>query len=108
MDANYQKVIAAIKAKAKEILPQGSEITLFGSRARNTAREDSDWDILILTNDTSGKEETFNKYGFPFCEIGWYLDADINPLIYSKNEWDSQKHTYFYHTVMKDAIKIYS
>lgn len=103
----FNRVISAIKAKAKEVLPEGSEVTLFGSRARNNARIDSDWDLLVLVEEQLGKEESFNRYGFPFCEIGWSLEADINPLVYSKKEWNDQKKSYFYHTVMQDAIKIY-
>lgn len=38
--------IKVIKGTAEEILPKDSKVILFGSRARNDAREDSDWDLL--------------------------------------------------------------
>ncbi len=45
-------ISAAIRGKVKELVkatdPE-AEVFLFGSRARGDAREDSDWDILILT-----------------------------------------------------------
>lgn len=42
--------IKVIKGTAEEILPKDSKVILFGSRARNDAREDSDWDLLIILN----------------------------------------------------------
>ena len=41
---------ARIKANVLEVNPE-AEVWLYGSRARGTAREDSDWDILVLTPD---------------------------------------------------------
>jgi uncharacterized protein len=47
--------IAPLLARLKEHLkPQ--EIWLFGSRARGTARPDSDWDLLAIVPDDSGVE----------------------------------------------------
>ena len=50
----YEKVTGLIRAKAKEILPEGSTVTLFGSRARGDAREDSGWEkrkcVLLYYN----------------------------------------------------------
>ena len=40
----FEKVTSLIKEKAKEILPAGSTVRLFGSRARGDAREDIYWE----------------------------------------------------------------
>lgn len=105
----YSLIIEKFVEIASEIFRNDSgEVYIFGSRARKDYNEYSDWDLLVLTEENLGKEEIFNKYGFPFCEIGWYLKEDINPLVFTKSEWDSQKSSFFYHNVMKDAIKIYS
>ena len=42
--------IQMIRETASKILPVDARVVLFGSRARNTAREDSDWDLLIILN----------------------------------------------------------
>ena len=39
--------IKVIKGTAEEILPKDSKVILFGSRARNDAREDSDWEYVF-------------------------------------------------------------
>ena len=41
-------ILKEIKRIAKEVLPKGGQLILYGSRARNEATEDSDWDLLIL------------------------------------------------------------
>ena len=46
MDDNM--VIQKIQEVARQVLPPGSELYLYGSRARGDARPDSDWDLLVL------------------------------------------------------------
>ena len=107
--SKHDIIINKIKAIASGLFKEKKgEVYIFGSQARREANEFSDWDLLILTEEKLTREENFNKYGFPFCEMGWSQQEDINPLVYSKDEWASQKQTYFYHNVMSDAIKIYS
>ena len=36
-------ILKEIKRIAKEVLPKGGQLILYGSRARNEADEDSDW-----------------------------------------------------------------
>ncbi len=38
----YNRIVQAIINKAAEILPKGSQVSLYGSRARGDARPDSD------------------------------------------------------------------
>ena len=43
-------VIRSIKQAITSIIPKDARVILFGSRARNEAKADSDWDILVLLN----------------------------------------------------------
>ena len=51
------QVIDNIRQVASSVLPQGSKLFLYGSRARGDAREDSDWDFLLLL-DKAHREST--------------------------------------------------
>ena len=41
-------ILEKIKSTAKRIIPKNGKAILFGSQARGTAHEGSDWDVLIL------------------------------------------------------------
>lgn len=83
-----------------------ASVYLYGSRARGDARNDSDWDILIITDDAVDKKTCFEKFAYPFTEIGWLLGEQITPLLYTRAEWKAQQNTAFYHNVQSDSIKL--
>jgi hypothetical protein len=43
---------------------------------------------------------------YPLTKLGWELGAEINPIMYTKKEWEQSRITPFYHNVEKDAIAI--
>lgn len=105
MPLTPSQVISAIKAKAKETLPEGSRVTLFGSRARNTAREDSDWDIHILV---PGPEKLslslMGDYALPFMELGLEIGEDIEPLVHSFSGWEKRSFLPLYKNIQNEGI----
>ena len=105
----YVRVISRIKEKAREILPKGSSVTLFGSRARGDAREDSDWDIHILI---PGPEKldwniVYDKYLYPFDVLGWDLNEAINPILHSYSGWEKRKCLLLYYNIRDEGKVIY-
>lgn len=88
------------------ILPAGAEVLLFGSRARDDARPDSDWDILILIDGERATGADFEKYAYPFVDYGWSVGEQINPLIYSFNEWKRRSFTPFYKNVQAEGVSL--
>ena len=45
-----QNIVAQIQTLGRKLLPQGSHLLLYGSRARGDHHADSDWDLLVLLN----------------------------------------------------------
>ena len=104
-DMSKQEIIDSIRQVALSTLPANSNLLLYGSRARGDYHEGSDWDLLILLDKPY---LSFNDYsvGYPFRELGWEIDEEINPQVYSKKEWDDYQFTPFYKNVESDKITI--
>lgn len=102
-------MIEAIKKVAAEVLPQGSDLILFGSRARGDAQEDSDWDLLILLdNDAPPSFMDLGRYAQSFMSLGWENGVEVNPIIFTQDQWFSQKHSLFYHNVEEEGIRLWA
>ncbi len=96
-----------LKQKASETLPAGSKMWLYGSRARKDARKDSDWDVLILLDKPALDSNDFDNIGYPFVLLGWEIGADINPQLYTINDWNKHSITPYYSNVEHDKQVIY-
>lgn len=101
------KVLHEIRKTAERVLPKGVKLILFGSQARGDSREDSDWDLLLISEeDLSSAYE--NDYTYPFVELGWDLDVDINPIIYSSKKWHERSFTPFYQNIANEGILLWA
>ena len=100
------KTILKIKEIAKSAIPSGSKAILYGSRARGDARNDSDWDILILLDKDKLEQTDYDKVSYPFVLLGCDLGTEINPILYTKKEWESYNLTPFYENVNRDGISL--
>jgi len=100
------QIFNEIPALKRQLLPN-EKVILFGSQACGDAREDSDWDLLIILN-KNGKRtfDDFGNFAYPFEEIGWDYGVAINPLLYTQEEWDKGKIFPFYKNVMHEGIEI--
>lgn len=99
-------ILEKITSFASEKFP-GSELFLFGSRARETEKQDSDWDILLLLEEDSidlAKEKSIMD---EFYELELQTGVSISPLIYSKKVWNKTRPmTSLYREIKKDAIRL--
>lgn len=102
------KIVDMISKAMKEIAPDATTI-LYGSEARGTAREDSDFDILVLLPDNNSKEKSFAKRKIEIFdrlyEIELARNVMISPLILLKSMWE-QRRTPFTCNVMNEGIII--
>jgi len=93
-----------VKEKVKAIDSQ-AEVILFGSRARGDAREDSDWDFLVLLEKPVSFEEEDIILNTVY-KIELEVDEIITPVIENKPHWEMLKVTPFYKNVQQDGIHI--
>ncbi|MBN1769514.1 MAG: nucleotidyltransferase domain-containing protein [Prolixibacteraceae bacterium] len=92
-----------IKRIIKEKEPT-AKIYLYGSRSKGMAKDDSDWDLLILLNKDKISEETERKITYPLYDLEFDTGEVISPMIYSQKEWNTKyKVTPFYKNVMSEG-----
>ena len=100
-----EQIFREIQTLKRQILPN-EKVILFGSQARGDAREDSDWDLLVVVNSDSTNLDDEIKYSYPFTKLGWGYNIDLNVLLYAKNDWEKRNFMPFYKNVLKDGIEI--
>ena len=93
-----------IQTMGKQILPEGSHLWLYGSRARGNNRQDSDWDLLVLVEKEKQQLQDFTQYAYPFVEMGWQIGEEINPVLYTQQEWEKRHFTPFYQNVEEEKV----
>lgn len=82
-----------------------ADVILFGSRARGDADEDSDYDLLILTDGDAGlkREDMFRQALYPLeLETG----AVLTVMAYNRQTWDTPLYQImpFSRNVRQDGI----
>ena len=104
-DAKDRKILSeGINDILKRNAPLKGKVILFGSRARGTARSDSDWDILILLDKDRITPSDIDNVSYPVRELGWNIGEMINPIMFTEKEWEMKSFTPFYKNVMKEGI----
>jgi len=103
MKKSREEILKAIRKLLKNISP-GAKIILFGSRARNDANTNSDWDILILLNKQKVEPSDFDTISYPLYELGWSLGENFSSKIYTTLDWQKREFTPFYKNVESEGI----
>ena len=100
-------VISNIKQLAAQVLPKGSTLYLYGSRARGDFHKDSDWDLLVLLDKPERNRDDWDNYAWPFTQMGWDINEDISARTFTKDQWYNGPHTLFYYHVEEDKQLLY-
>ncbi len=84
-----------------------SELYLYGSRARGTAKKSSDWDLLILLNSPQVTFEFETEFMDNLYEIELETGEIISPLIYSKQDWTANhKASPLFLNINKEGVRL--
>lgn len=98
-------ILDQIKVILRAVAP-GTKAILFGSRARGDAREDSDWDILLLVDKTRVEAVDYDNIAYPLVEFGWTINECISPVIYTVKDWLKYSFTPFFHNIKNEGIEL--
>ena len=79
---------------------------LYGSQARDEARPDSDWDILILLDKLKIEAEDYDNVSYPLVELGWSLNECVSPVLYTLKDWMRDHFSPFVHNVKDEGIRL--
>lgn len=105
MKSTREELLNSIKGMLLSVAPEG-KVILFGSRARGEAREDSDWDLLILLNKPLIESSDFDRITYPLCELGWKEGEQFSPKLYTMKEWQERSFTPFYKNIEEEGIEL--
>ncbi len=91
MKTQKNALLDQVKTAVHSLAPN-AEIILYGSRARGTARTDSDWDFLILLPSAAdNKLET--QIQDRLYDVELETNSVLSSIIRSKQEWLSARYT---------------
>lgn len=106
MNQNEKHIISLIKSKIQSMDPD-ADIILFGSHARGTANQDSDWDILILLNSPSISRKEEQAYRHVIFDVELETGEPISTFVFSKNDWENKYSvTPLYYYISREGIRI--
>lgn len=98
-----KELLEAIKRTVQAFVPD-AEVILYGSRARGDAEPDSDWDLLVLTEEElNGKEQSALRR--QLYELEWDTGNVLSPVIESRDLWESPRYrlTSLYESISKEG-----
>jgi len=81
---------------------ENASLILFGSRARGDYREDSDWDVLVLT-DKEANPTLKRRIRDEIFDIELEFTQAVSTLIYERGKWDSMIVTPLYKNVTAEG-----
>lgn len=81
--------LAAFKREVEEALPgRVTRVTLFGSRARGDAEEDSDYDVAVFVQNLSDRSDVgsiVSDVAYPHMLDGVYISPIVLPAEYAED-----------------------
>ena len=88
MKCSKQEILERVKDQVKSLDPS-ADIMLYGSRARDDSHEESDWDLLVLTERKISQADE-KAYRSKIYDLELQLDEAFSTIIYNKEVWNSK------------------
>ena len=98
-----EQVLDLIRTTVREKEPD-AQIILYGSRARGDAREDSDWDLIILLNKPPMSHYERSGIACDLWDAGLSVGEEINAFVYTNDQWNSAPPSLFKFYVKKEGV----
>lgn len=96
-----------ITSKFKKVIQEynpNAQLILFGSHARQTANNDSDWDLLVLISEKVDRNIE-RSYRDLFFDIELEIGEPITVFVHSKSDWhNTHKATPIYQNIEREGI----
>jgi len=83
-------LLNTVRWVTRKLIPN-TEIILYGSRVRNEARKDSDWDFLILVDQPIDRK-SISKIKDSLYDIELENNEILSSIIRTKQEWNSPEY----------------
>jgi len=88
MKCSKQEILERVKDQVKSLDPS-ADIMLYGSDARDDSHEESDWDLLVLTERKISQADE-KAYRSKIYDLELQLDEAFSTIIYNKEVWNSK------------------
>jgi predicted nucleotidyltransferase len=104
MNQREKDITHRIKARIKQKNPL-ADIVLYGSHAKGQYHKDSDWDILILLNQSNVNRAIEREYRDELFDIELDIGEPISTFVFSKFDWEQKYHmTPLYQDIKNEGI----
>jgi predicted nucleotidyltransferase len=104
LEGRELEIASHVKTIVLSILPD-ADVILYGSRARGDARQDSDWDFLVLTDEpvTVATEE---KLRHAMYELSLDLAEIISAFVESRQQWLTAQESPYRREIEREGITV--
>lgn len=99
------EVLDLIRNTVRAVEPD-AQIILYGSRARGDARDDSDWDVVILLNKPPMPHYERYEIACDLWDKGFDIGEEINARVYTIDQWNSAPPSLFKYNVREEGIQL--
>lgn len=100
------ELLRRVKQTVQDVEP-GAEVILYGSRARQEAGAESDWDFLVLV-DGRMSESRADAIRHQLYELEWESGEVLCTIVRSRQEWHSPRYRTmpFHQNVEREGIAL--